>query len=147
MDYLVLFLLHQFLLNHGQQTSSLVLLLSLVLCGIRLKMSNIMNITKEKIEEIALTVAHRRCTNYKHVPVVDDIKYSFSDSHMKDFVYHLLKAIQEESEIVGYQIQGGKMNERLLQPWEYELLPEVQKWKVCCVPLMIHPVTERKWKE
>ena len=42
------------------------------------------------------------------------------------------KAALASLEQVGYQIRGGKMNERLLQPWEYELVPEVQKWKSCC---------------
>jgi len=52
------------------------------------------------------------------------------------------KAALNSLKPVGYQIRGGKMNERLLQPWEYELSPEVQKWKSCCVPIYI--MTERE---
>ena len=42
------------------------------------------------IDEIALKLAHRKCTIYDHVPTDMGIKYSFSEHHLVDFARVLL---------------------------------------------------------
>ena len=47
------------------------------------------------IDEIALKLAHRKCTRYDHVPTDMGIKYSFSEHNLIDFAHALLAEIEQ----------------------------------------------------
>ena len=48
------------------------------------------------IKEIALQLAHRKCTRYNHVPVDRGIRYNFSDAHLIDFAEALIAELDRE---------------------------------------------------
>ncbi len=63
-----------------------------------------------KIDEIALQLAHRKCTSYNHVPTDMVIKYSFAEHHLIDFANALLAELSKDAEPVGYfrqEYMGG----------------------------------------
>ena len=51
----------------------------------------------ENLKEIALRIAHRKCTSYDHVPTDMSIKYSFAEHHLIDFAEALLAEIAKEN--------------------------------------------------
>lgn len=59
------------------------------------------------IKEIALKIAHRKCTSYDHVPVDMGIRYSFSDSHLIEFAEALVAEIQRRGEPVAWKSENS----------------------------------------
>lgn len=52
-----------------------------------------------------------------------------------------MKAVLAECEVVGYQIQGGKMNEHLVPTWDYEL--EISEALEALLSTIDHPPGHR----
>ena len=75
--------------------------------------------TDEQFDTLALRIAHRVCTAYRHN---DEIRYKFSSMHLVEFVRALRKEWVEKLDPVAWMLEGT----RLLEPHKFH--PD-------CIPL------------